>query len=276
MTPVEPLRIGDIVRCVCNTPGNNNNFISPEVGHLYTVRGWDIHFEGFGIYLEEIQNEPNRQHPYSQALKIEPFFYWWQFEVIRRFPFEDLRDGVDRIQPPYHLIYGALDFEGLIETILPEFGVYSLSWNSKCRRKAIDLALMEFKEHYDYSYLMTKRSLFGVDISEVNWYGKGPLRMIAMLGYTLLPFRIFQGGYSSINELDSHTPIYIQALLHKVIMARAIPIINPPGISQVVSVESGAICRTDEGSIFFLNREGTKLNTKLTLIGHMPSEEHIG
>ena len=195
MKIAEPLRVGDIVRCIKSFPHRDPRITVPEIGQLYTIRGWDPHFEGSGVYLEEIQNYPNKDHPYSRALRIEPFFYWWQFEVIRRFPFEGLRDGA--LNPPYHLICKDLSFRELIEMALPEFGVYSISWNSEDRRKNIEAALLNYADEYDYSYLTKTSTMFGVQYSVIDWLGKGQQEAVGLLGRELVPLHLFKRSHSA-------------------------------------------------------------------------------
>jgi len=94
MIIAEPLRIGDILRC--NTSINHSNplIAVPQLGHIYTVRGWEDHFEGYGVYLEEITNPQVEQKFLNETIFYEPFLLWWQFEVIRQNPcYGDLRDG---------------------------------------------------------------------------------------------------------------------------------------------------------------------------------------
>ena len=265
MKIAEPLRVGDIVRCIKSFPHRDPRITVPEIGQLYTIRGWDPHFEGSGVYLEEIQNYPSKDHPYSRALRIEPFFYWWQFEVIRRFPFEGLRDGA--LNPPYHLICKDLSFRELIEMALPEFGVYSISWNSEDRRKNIEAALLNYADEYDYSYLTKTSTLFGIQYSDIDWLGKGKQEAVGLLGRTIVPIHLYKRSRLPVSEASLKKNPRAFRFLEEVLEKRAIPIFLPSGVHQVFSLRSGAICATSNGIVCYITRNKELMNSRLEIIG---------
>ena len=262
----EPYRIGDIVRCVKYIPHNNPEISVPKLGAVYTVRGWEDHFEGFGIYLEEIENPRSEQRFFNEMISFEPYFFWWQFEVIRQNPWlGDLRDGARG--PDYFSMCLNMNFKELIKSALPEFGVYAMSLNSRERRKCIDLALHQYRNKYDISYILRDRKWYGVSYPEVYWLGFGPMTSIIILGNTILPSSLIKDGYTHIIDSKSTSSCAEKSLLENVIQKGDISIHLPKGISQIISVQSGAICRNEKGEIYFLNRDNELMTDKIDIIG---------
>ena len=80
---------------------------------------------------------------------------------------------------------------------LPEFGVYSISWNSEDRRKNIEAALLNYADEYDYSYLTKTSTMFGVQYSDIDWLGKGQQEAVGLLGRKLVPLQLFKRSHSA-------------------------------------------------------------------------------
>lgn len=265
MIIAEPLRIGDILRCTTSIIHPNPLISVPQLGHIYTVRGWEDHFEGYGVYLEEITNPQVEQKFLNETIFYEPFFLWWQFEVVRQNPFYgDIRDGARG--PDYFSMCLNLSFKDLLRACLPEFGVYAMSYNSRERRKCIDLALHQFRNEFDLSFIMRQRHWYGISYPEIYWIGFGPVKALRLMGKAVVPNHLFEEGYTSIqNSKESSSEI--QSLLQRVIDRRAIPITFPKGVKKIILIESGAVCKTDEGTIHYLNLNWDILKPETEIIG---------